>query len=167
MARPKKYSVTLTDAEREQLSGITRNYRFSPRERNRAHILLLAEQGHTDNQIAAQVGCHAMTARNVRWRFCQSLTTESVASVTAKHHVRRAEQTNRAQRAFDGEKEAHLVALACSTPPAGAKPLRKRAGAKRWTLQLLHDRLIERQIVERVGKETIRRTLKKTNLNPG
>jgi hypothetical protein len=51
---------------------------------------------------------------------------------------------------FDGEKEAHLIALVCSTPPKGAE---------RWTLQLLHDRLIEMQLVEKVGKETILHTL--------
>jgi DNA-binding CsgD family transcriptional regulator len=158
MAHPQKYNVALSDlsdAEREQLSGITRNYRYSQRERNRAQILLLAAQGQTDSQIAAQVGCHAMTARNVRWRFCQNPLPEVD---TPKHRVKRAEQTNRAKRAFDGQKEAHLVALACSTPPEGAK---------RWTLQLLHDRLIEMQILESVGKETIRRTLKKTTLSPG
>lgn len=153
MSRPKLYTISLTDAERDALTGITKNYRYSQRERNRARILLLSEQGQTDAQVAAQVGCSAMTVRNVRLRFCQSAKATAV-----KQKVKRAEQTNRAPRAFDGEKEAHLVALACSTPPKGAE---------RWTLQLLHDRLIEMQIVESVGKETIRRTLKKTNLSRG
>ena len=157
MARPQKYIVSFTEAQREQLSSITRNYRYSPRERNRAEILLLAAQGQTDCQIAAQVGCHAMTARNVRLRFCQASTVKPpllVTPVLIKQRIKRAEQINRAPRAFDGEKEAHLVALVCSDPPKGAN---------RWTLQLLHDRLIEMQIVDSVGKETIRRTLKKMN----
>lgn len=161
MARPQKHIVSLTEAEREQLSSISRNYRYSQRERNRAEILLLAAQGQTDCQIADQVGCHAMTSRNVRVRFCQTSIVEPpllVTPVLIKQRIKRAEQINRAPRTFDGEKEAHLVALVCSDPPTGAD---------RWTLQLLHDRLIEMQIIESVGKETIRRTLKKMNLNPG
>jgi predicted Fe-Mo cluster-binding NifX family protein len=167
MARPQKYIVTLTDAERKSLCGIIKNHRYSQRERNRAQILLFAEQSNTDSYIAEQVGCHAMTARNVRLRFCQQNQREDQAKdqaaepfepLTAKHRVKRAEQIHRAKRVFDGEKEAHLVALACSTPPGGAK---------RWTLQLLHDRLIQMQVVESIGKETIRRTLKKTSLNRG
>lgn len=157
MARPKKHIVSLTEAERELLSGITRNYRYSQRERHRAQILLLAAQSHTDAQIAAQVGCHAMTVRNSRVRFCQNTVIET-EPIALKRRVKRAEQINRAKRTFDGQKEAHLVALVCSTPPDGAN---------RWTLQLLHDRVIEMGVVQSVGKETIRRTLKKTNLNPG
>ena len=154
MSRLKIHVVTLTDAEREQLTGITRNYRYSQRERNRARILLLSEQGQTDAKVAESVGCSWMTVRNTRLRFCLADTD----AVTAKQRVKRAEQKNRAPRAFDGEKEAHLVALVCSAPPKGAE---------RWTLQLLHDRLIGMQVVEGVGKETIRRTLKKMNLSLG
>lgn len=160
MSRPKIHVVTLTDAEREQLSGITKNYRFSQRERNRARILLLSEQGQTDAQIAEQVGCSWMTVRNVRLRFCQSSDAASQTSeaATIKQKVKRAGQKNRSPRVFDGEKEAHLVALACSAPPLGAE---------RWTLRLLRDRLIEMQVVDNVGTETIRRTLKKTSSSRG
>lgn len=157
MSRPQKYIVSLTEAEREQLSSISRNYRYSQRERNRAEILLLTAQGQTDCQIASQVGCHAMTSRNVRLRFCQTSIVESPSLVTpalTKQRIKRAEQINCVPRVFDGAKEAHLVALVCSDPPTGVD---------RWTLQLLQDRLIEMQIVESVGKETIRRTLKKMN----
>lgn len=157
MARPQKYTVSLTDAEREQLTRITKNYRFSPRERNRAQILLFAEQGQTDVAIAGQVACHAMTVRNVRQRFCQQQDAATTI-VPPREHVKRAEQKKRAPRVFDGEKEAKLIALVCSTPPDGAK---------QWTLSLLHERVIALQIVEHVGKETIRQTLKKTNSNPG
>jgi len=55
---------------------------------------------------------------------------------------------------LDGEKEARLVALACSDPPAG------RA---HWTLRLLADQLVELEVVEEVSYETVRRTMKKTN----
>ncbi len=155
MAQAKKYIVSLSEAEREQLKSITGNYRYSQRERNRARILLLSEQKESDQKVAAQIGCHWMTVRNVRLRFC---TRQEINGADGKGSVKRAKQVNRPKRALDGEKEAQLVALVCSEPPAGAN---------RWTLQLVKDRLIEMQIVENIGKETIRRTLKKTNLNRG
>ena len=62
------------------------------------------------------------------------------------------------QRTLDGAAEAHLVALACSTPPEGAG---------RWTLRLLAERLVELAYVEAVSYETVRQTLKKTNSSPG
>ena len=72
--------------------------------------------------------------------------------------VKHKEQERRKARALDGEQEAHLVALTCSAAPQGRK---------RWTLQLLKDRLIQMEVVENIGMETIRRTLKKTNSSRG
>jgi len=68
--------------------------------------------------------------------------------------VVRAAQTKRKARALDGAGEAHLVALTCSAPPEGFA---------RWTLRLLRARLIEMEVVESIGQETIRQTLKKTH----
>jgi hypothetical protein len=61
-------------------------------------------------------------------------------------------------RALDGDGEAHLVALACQEPPEGRS---------RWTLQLLADRMVQLEYVERVSYQTVRRTLKKTSLSLG
>jgi hypothetical protein len=60
-------------------------------------------------------------------------------------------------RIFDGEKEAKLIALACSKPPKG------RA---RWTLRLLEKKVVELKIVDRASDSTIGRTLKKTFSSP-
>ena len=132
MAHAKKYIDSLSEAEREQRESITCNYRYSQRERDRAQMLLLSEQGRSDQKIADKVGCHWMTVRNVRLRFCTQ-QTQRQQEVDQKPlvSVKRAHQVNRPKRAFDGEKEAQLI------------------------------------VVENVGKETIRRTLKKTNLNLG
>ncbi len=157
MAQAKKYIVSLSETQRQQLENLTGNYRYSQRERDRAQMLLLSQQGLSDQKIAVQVGCHWMTVRNARLRFCGQ-QTPTVGEDKPVVCVKRAFQANRPQRALDGEKEAHLIALVCSQPPDGAS---------RWTLELLKDRLIQMQVVEAIGKETIRRTLKKTNLNPG
>ena len=70
----------------------------------------------------------------------------------------RKEQMNRCPRKLDDQGEAHLVALACSQPPDG------RAG---WTLHLLAEQLVEREIVESISTETVRRCLKKTGSSLG
>ena len=78
----------------------------------------------------------------------------------------RKEQVNRRQKKLDGQGEAHpvsstgqaLIALACSQAPEGHCS---------WTLQLLADQLVEREIVASISTETVRRTLKKTNSSPG
>jgi hypothetical protein len=62
------------------------------------------------------------------------------------------------EKRADGEFEAHLVALSCSTPPPGHE---------RWSLRLLADKVVELQYIDSVSYETVRRVLKKTNLNPG
>ena len=70
----------------------------------------------------------------------------------------RKEQLNRRRKKLDGQGEAHLIALACSQPPEGRVS---------WTLQMLADGLMEREIVDSISRETVRRTLKKTNSSPG
>ena len=81
----------------------------------------------------------------------------------------RRQQLKRRPKKLDGQGEAHpvsstgqaLIALACSTPAEGRVS---------WTLQLLADGLVEREIVERISPDTpdtVGRTLKKTSLSPG
>ena len=60
-------------------------------------------------------------------------------------------------RIFDGEKEARLIALACSKPPAGHA---------RWSLRLLESKVVELGLVEAASNSTIQHVLKKTRLNP-
>jgi hypothetical protein len=67
-------------------------------------------------------------------------------------------QENRKLRARDGGAEAHLIALVCGAPPQGHK---------RWSLHLLKDTLIQRGYTDTVSHETVRQTLKKTNLSLG
>ncbi len=70
----------------------------------------------------------------------------------------RREQKKRRQKIIDGEKEAYLVAIAISETPCGKS---------NWTLKMLADKMVELNYVEQVSTETIRKTLKKTNLNCG
>ena len=153
----KQHHIYLSADERTVLEQVSASTHASEREKKRARILLLCDTSvlfesggsRTDAQVAAQLRCHFQTVQGVRVRACHN----SAVAV-----VERAPQKRRAPRRLDGEAEAHLVALTCSAPPVG------RA---RWTLSLLRERLIELEVVEGVGLETVRRTLKKTLLNPG
>ena len=150
----KKYVVTLCDQQRQELERIAASNKRSLRERTRARILLLAdtarpEGGLKDTDISQAVHTCVLTVGRVRRRFY-----EEGQEAAFKHKP----QQNRKQRLLDGEAEAHLIALTCSTPPEGHK---------RWSLHLLQDRLIQERIVDTVSHETVRQTLKKMTLNPG
>jgi predicted hydrolase (HD superfamily) len=66
--------------------------------------------------------------------------------------------TNAHCRKITGDEEAHLIALYCSQAPEGHE---------RWTLRMLADKMVELGVIAAVSHETIRRTLKKMNLNLG
>ncbi len=150
----KKYHVSLTEAERDDLLRLSKSQRHSERERKRARILLLADEAKEggadkDADIAQQVKVAPLTVNRTRQRFTERGLHQSLAHK---------EQETRKPRILDGEAEAFLVATTCSTPPEGHK---------RWSLRLLKDALIEQQIVDAIGKETVRQTLKKMNSSRG
>jgi transposase len=150
----KKYHVSLTEAEREEIACWSKSQRRSERERKRARILLLADENQAggakkDSDIAQAVRVAPLTVNRVRQRFTERGLEPS---------LRRKEQENRKPRLLDGEGEAHLIALVCSAPPDGHK---------RWGLHLLKDTLIEQRIVDTISHEAVRQTLKKMRLSRG
>ena len=145
----KKHRVTLNLEEQAALEKAARSNKRSPRERQRARILLASARGESDATIARAAGVHVNTVVNVRRRFAVGAGTKS---------VRRAVQKRRKARKLDGRAEAHLVALVCTAPPPGRKV---------WSMHLLAGRLIEAQVVDAVTRETARQTLKKMSLNLG
>ena len=150
----KKYRVSLTETEREELTRWSRSQHRSERERKRARVLLLADEAREggsakDADIAAQVKVCLPTVNRVRQRFVERGLQPS---------LRRKEQEHRKKRLLDGAGEAHLIALVCGAPPDGHK---------RWGLHLLKDTLIEQQVVDTISHEAVRQTLKKMNLSHG
>ena len=139
----KKYVVDLTKVERAQLLDLTNKGKVSARKLKRAHILLLADEGRTDEAIAAALHVSVSTVERVRRRF----VTGNV------EHALNEQIRPGARRKLDGRQEALLVATACSTPPEGRS---------RWTMQLLADKLVELKLVDSISDDTVRRTLKKT-----
>lgn len=146
----KRYLVTLTADEREQLQAMVRAGRRSARTITRARILLKADQADggpawEDVRIAEALGCGHRTVERVRERFV-------TAGLDAALHHKPQERPSR-QPVLDGAAEAKLIALACATTSDGQRA---------WTLRLLADRLVELEVVPSVSRETVRRVLKKT-----
>lgn len=148
----KKYIVTLTLEERQQLEQLSRVGKASAYQITRARILLKAdtaqaEGGWTDAEISTALDVSVATIERLREQF----VTEGLSSCLVR-------KTRVYQSLLDGEQEAKLVALACSEAPAGRS---------RWTLRLLSDRVVELGYVEQISHETVRQTLKKTNSSLG
>lgn len=145
----KKYIVRLTSEEREELRGLIGKGKAAAYKIRAAHILLKAEadgEGWKDEEIARAFCVHVGTVSSVRRRF----VLEGLESALG----RKKRQSPPRQRILDGEKEARLIALSCSEPPAGHG---------RWTLRLLADKLVELEVVESISHETVRQALKKTS----
>ena len=152
----KKYRIHLTGEEQEELKGLVSKGKAAAYRQTHARILLLSDENQAggamrDADIAQALKVGAATVERVRRRCVE----EGLARALG-----RKEQVNRIPRKLDGEGEgeAHLTALACSQPPDG------RAG---WTMRLLADRLVEREIVDNISPETVRRCLKKTGSSLG
>jgi hypothetical protein len=106
-------------------------------------------EGWSDSRIVAALDTTEMMIYRVR----RQLVEEGLEAVLR----RKKRETPPIARIFDGEKEAQLIALACSKPPAGFA---------RWSLRLLEEKVVELQIVDRASDSTIGRVLKKTLSSP-
>jgi len=145
----KKYVVRLSSEERQQLETLIRKGKGQAQRLLKARILLKADvseagEGWSDSRIIAALD----TSASMVYRVRKQLVEEGFEAVLS-----RKQRKTPMSRIFDGEKEAKLIALACSKPPKG------RA---RWTLRLLENKVVELGIVERASDSTIGRTLKKT-----
>jgi len=150
----KKYIVTLTQEERRTLQAMLSKGKAAARKLMHARILLKADAGPDgpawkDGRIADSLELGRATVERVRKMFVE----EGLTAALERRRPRR-----QYDRALDGDGEAHLVALACQKPPEGRS---------RWTLRLLADRMIQLGYVEQLSYQTVRRTLKKTNLSLG
>lgn len=143
----KKYIVDLIDLEKLELEKLLKSGQHQSRKLTRARILLLANDGKTDDEIVKALQTARPTVERTRKRFVE----EGLECLQEK-------QRHGARPRLDERQQAHVIAVACSTAPAG------RA---RWTLKLLADKAVEFGFVDSIAKETIRQMLKKTSLSRG
>ena len=150
----KKYVVRLSGEERAWLEGLIGKGKSSAQCLTKARILLKADQsedgeGWSDSKIVEALD----TSNAMIYRVRKQLVEEGLEAVLS----RKKRETPPIARIFDGEKEAKLIALACSTPPTGFA---------RWSLRLLEEKVVELHIVDRASDSTIGRVLKKISSSP-
>lgn len=142
--------VTLTADQRLALQQVVGAGRDSARKITRARILLKAADGVPDGQIAEALDVGSATIERTRRRF-------ATGGLDAALH-RRPQPPRPEKRRLDGDGEAKLVMLACSTPPDGRD---------HWTLDLLADRMVQLSFASALSGDTVGRVLKKTRSSRG
>jgi transposase len=151
----KKYLVKLKKSERLELKELISSGRDLATKLTRARILLKADQSRgakwlKDAEIAQAVEVSVRTVERVRWLFVEE-------GFEAALNYRKP-KSRPLSRKIDGEIEAHLVRLACSSAPEGRQ---------RWTLELLANGLVELKFFDSISRESVRQALKKMNLSLG
>lgn len=144
----RKEKLKLSKAESQKLQELIRKGENKARVITRSRILLLSDEGRTDQQVADALQIGRATVERIRRRAVREGV--EVALVDRPRPG--------AEPKLDVKQEAQLIAIACSEPPAGQK---------RWTIRLLMEEVMQRKIVDSISFETVRRIVKKTMSSPG
>ncbi|MEY9142389.1 transposase [Bradyrhizobium elkanii] len=142
-----RYRVELSQAERCELTAMLSKGKRAARKLKRAQILLAADAGRSDEEIARTMAVSGSTVCRTKLRFVEGNLERALSE----------EPRPGAQRKLTGKEEALLVATACASPPQG------RA---RWTVELLADAMIKLTAHESLSGETVRRRLAENDLKP-
>jgi hypothetical protein len=153
MSNRKVYRIKLTDEERETFTQVAKGKRgklnIAAWKVQRANAMLMCDEGEhgpawPDHDIAEAFDTTTRSLEN--WR-------KQAAECGPLSLLERKQRTTPPTPAIlDGEKEAQLTKIACSTPPGGRS---------RWTLQLLADKLVEMKVVDSISTNTVGRVQKK------
>jgi len=151
----RKHPIELSTEQRQELTSLLSRGKTTARSLQQAQILLKSDNGPdgakwTDAQLSQAYGVSPATIWRVRQHFLQEGLQAALD--------RRPQPERPEKRKITGAEEAHVIALSCGSAPAGYQ---------RWSVRLLADRFVVLDAGEKVGRETIRRTLKKTNSNRG
>lgn len=142
-----RYRIELSQAERAELNTILSGGKHAARKLKRAQILLAADAGASDEEIARVVAVSGSTVYRTKRRFVEGNLEYALSE----------EPRPGAERKLTGKEEALLVATACANPPGG------RA---RWTLELLADAMVKLTDHDSLSHETVRRRLAENGLKP-
>ncbi len=149
----KKFVVKLGSEERKRLGELISKGKASAKAILKARILLKADQSEAGEGWSDEKICEALdTNISMVTRVRATLVNDGLDAVL----TRKKRETPPVEPIFDGKRQAQLIALACSQPPAGHA---------RWTIRLLADAVVERKIVDAAHFNTVGRALKKTNSN--
>jgi hypothetical protein len=149
-----KNSISLLQEQRSQLEEVITSGSAAARKIQHAQVLLKIDSGKdgpswSDGQIKEAFGVSPTTIWRIRQRFLEQGVDYAIN--------RRPQPERPEKRKVTGDQEAQLIALACTESPRGHS---------HWTIRLLRKRVVELDIIEEVGRETIRLVLKRNELKP-
>jgi transposase len=142
-----RYRVKLTVAERLELQGLLSGGKQPVRRLKRAQILLAADEGRSDEEIAGSVAVSLSSVYRTRQRFVEGNLPWALNEQPRGGAVR---------KLATGE-VALLVATACAAAPKGRS---------RWTLELLAGEMVRLTEHADISRETVRRRLLENELKP-
>ena len=145
----KKYHVTLTEEERQELDEMTRKGKRNAQVIRNALVLLNCDENNParlkkDSEIAGMLGITERTIENIRKKFVFDGLDVALAGKPSERVY---------MGKVDGDIEAHIIALSCSEPPEGFS---------RWSLRMLADKAVELNYIDTISYERVRTVLKKT-----
>jgi hypothetical protein len=151
----KKYKITLTKEERQELSLLIQKGKHRSQKVLNALVLINCDEGEFQEKRSKNEDISNILQISMR-------KIDRVKKCFVEKSLDIALNGTKGQRVYekkaDGDFEAHLIALSCGNPPEGFA---------RWSLRLLADKVVELNYVDKISHETIRRVLKKTKLNHG
>jgi transposase len=142
-----RYVVDLNEQERSELQALVAGGKAAVRKLKRAQILLAADAGRQDDDIASFIGVGTSTVYRTKRDFVEGNLELALSELPRAG----------GQRKLTGKEEALLIATACSAPPKGRK---------RWTLELLAGEVVKLTDHESLSTETVRRRLVENELKP-
>jgi len=149
-----KYKVALTKEEHEELMDIVSKGSHTSQQYRTAYILLNCDEGkYGEKNSGMQISRVLKVSARMIDRAKQRFVEEGFEACLERKPMSRTKE-----RKADGDTEARLIALSCSKAPEGFA---------RWSLRLLADKMVELKYIDSISHETIRKVLKKTNLNHG
>jgi transposase len=147
MTKSQIYKVKLSKKQEQELLEITRCGKRPVRQVKKAQILLFANEGKIDREIAELLHITVRTVQETRRRFCQE-----------RMDVLKSKPVPGRPKKIDGRVEAEIMATALSDPPKGQA---------KWTLQMIADHVVELKVIPSISYESVRQTLKKKKLSIG
>ena len=106
-------TITVPAGQRPKLEVLAKSTKSPWRVVQRARMVLLAEQGLTNLEIAVKVGCVARTVSTWRRRFAEDPRVEALADAPRPRHPSHASATTPRQRS-------------CRPPKSAGRPYRAR-----------------------------------------
>ena len=155
MPRLRATAIDLPQAEREQLQQLVKRHRTPQQLAKRARIILMADEGCSNHEIARQLQLTRDTVRlwRRRWAVSEGL------DLLSEERLSDLERPG-APAKFSLEQVTQLYAVACEDPKASERPI------SQWTSRELAAELVKREIVESISVRHVGRLLAEADLKP-